>query len=83
MSSGGSDLAAVGTAAVALGVVSVAVGTALLVLAGLTDGGGDVEAGGVIFVGPIPVVFGTGRAAAWLAVAIALLMVAFYAVVLR
>lgn len=79
------DPGTLGVLAIAAGLALVVLGTALLVLAGLlgSEGGaGDVEAGGVVFVGPIPIVFGTGQGAVWLALAIAALMVLVYAFVL-
>ena len=48
-------------------------------------GKGDVEAeaGGVVFIGPIPVVFGTSKGVVWIALAIALLMLVFLFVFYR
>jgi len=44
-----------------VGMVLVLVGLFLIMLSALLSEG-EVEAGGVIMIGPIPIVFGTGRA---------------------
>ena len=57
------------------GFVLIVVGVLVSVVRNLSDQGGfDAEAGGVVFIGPIPVVFGTSRGIVWIALAIALLM---------
>ncbi len=47
-----------------LGLALVFIGVAVIVVASIALGGGSV--GGVIFIGPIPIVFGVGPDAAWL-----------------
>jgi uncharacterized membrane protein len=47
-----------------LGLALVFIGVAVIVVASIALGGGSV--GGVIFIGPIPIVFGAGPDAAWL-----------------
>jgi len=47
-----------------LGIALVFVGVAVLVVVAMLGGSGSV--GGVIFIGPIPIVFGTGPDSAWL-----------------
>jgi len=47
-----------------LGIALVFVGVAVLVVAAVLGGSGSV--GGVIFIGPIPIVFGAGPDSAWL-----------------
>ncbi len=49
-----------------LGLVVVFVGIAVLVVAKLTYGSGQSSFGGVIFIGPIPIVIGAGPNATWL-----------------
>lgn len=50
-----------------VGFVIIVVGVVLVVLASAL-GEGSVSAGGVIFIGPFPIVFGVGPDAAWLIV---------------
>ena len=47
-----------------LGIALVFVGVAVLVVAAVLSGSGSV--GGVIFIGPIPIVFGAGPESTWL-----------------
>ena len=47
-----------------LGIALVFLGVAVLVVAAVLDGSGSV--GGVIFIGPIPIVFGAGPESTWL-----------------
>ena len=44
------------------------------ILLSAAHGEGDLEGGGVIMIGPIPIVFGTSRGAATLAMVLALLL---------
>ncbi|MDY6765901.1 MAG: DUF131 domain-containing protein [Candidatus Nanohaloarchaea archaeon] len=64
-------LVAAGLGVILLGVVLVLAGT---VLGG--DGDGEVEAGGVVFIGPIPVVFGSNAQVAALSVVVGAVMLA-------
>jgi uncharacterized protein (TIGR00304 family) len=41
----------------------------------LGEGDIEAEAGGVVFIGPVPIVFGTGRGVVWIALAIAFLII--------
>jgi len=63
-------LVGVGFALIMLGVLLIFLG----VLAGAVKGGGEVEAGGVIIIGPIPIVFGTSGRAALAAAVLGLVM---------
>ncbi len=49
-----------------LGIALVFVGIAVVVLSGVFSGSGSV--GGVIFIGPVPIVFGAGPDSTWLIV---------------
>jgi uncharacterized protein (TIGR00304 family) len=66
------------------GFVLIVVGVLVSVVRNLSDEGGfDAEAGGVVFIGPIPVVFGTSRGVVWIALAVALLMLVSFFVFYR
>ena len=66
------------------GFVLIVVGVLVSVVRSLSgEGGFDAEAGGVVFIGPIPVVFGTSRGVVWIALAIALLMLVSFFVFYR
>ena len=60
-----------------LGVVLVFLG----VFASIMSGAGKVEAGGVVMIGPIPVIFGTSAKAALIAALLAIIMMIVYIVV--
>jgi uncharacterized membrane protein len=51
---------------VVLGISLVFVGIAVLIVASVFAGGGSGSVGGVIFIGPFPIVFGVGPDATWL-----------------
>lgn len=51
---------------VVLGISLVFVGVAVIIVASVFAGGGSGSVGGVIFIGPFPIVFGAGPDAAWL-----------------
>lgn len=51
---------------VALGISLIFVGIAVIIVASVFASGGSSSVGGVIFIGPFPIVFGTGPDAAWL-----------------
>ena len=62
---------------VALGITMIFVGVLLVflgVLAQAMQGGGEAEAGGVIIIGPLPIIFGTSSKAALLAAVLGLVM---------
>jgi uncharacterized membrane protein len=68
----------VGLAIVVIGIVTVILASAV--------GTGSISAGGVIFIGPFPIVFGTGPDATWLIVislVIAVLMFVLFFVMRR
>jgi uncharacterized membrane protein len=68
-----------------VGFAVIIVGIILVILAS-AFGGGSVSAGGVIFIGPFPLVFGAGPDAAWLIVislAVAVLMFVLFFVLRR
>jgi len=66
----------------ALGTVLCAVGALIMVLRSMRTASGQVRGGGVILVGPVPIVFGTGRDAARWAVLAVLLTVAVMALMI-
>ena len=66
----------------ALGIVLCAVGALIMVLRSMRTASGQVRGGGVILVGPVPIVFGTGRDAARWAVLAVLLTVAVMALMI-
>jgi len=63
-----------------IGLVTVALGTAILFVAVVLAGGG-ISAGGVVFVGPIPIIFGSGGDPALIALVSLLAVAAMLAVV--
>jgi len=63
-----------------IGLVTAALGTAFLFVAVVLAGGG-ISAGGVVFVGPIPIIFGSGGDPALIALVSLLAMAAMLAVV--
>lgn len=65
-----------GTLLILAGFVLIFAGVVVSVARSLL-GEGDIEAevGGVVFIGPVPIVFGTGRGVVWIALAIAFLMI--------
>ena len=78
------DAVPVGVLLILVGFALVFVGFIVVVAGSLLSGDGvDAEAGGVVFIGPIPVVFGTSKGIVWIALSIAALMLAFYFVVYR
>lgn len=79
------DISSAGFVLIAAGFVLVFVGTLAVVAGSFLDveGGAEAEAGGVIFIGPIPVVFGTSKGVVWIALAIAALMLVFFFVFYR
>ena len=69
-----------------LGFLLVFVGIIVLVVASLMSSGGSGSFGGVVFIGPIPIVFGAGPDSNWLiiiSIIIAVVMVAFFAIYMR
>jgi uncharacterized protein (TIGR00304 family) len=65
------------------GFVLIVVGVLVSVVRSFGEEGFDAEAGGVVFIGPIPVVFGTSRGIVWIALAVALLMLVSFFVFYR
>jgi uncharacterized membrane protein len=51
---------------VLLGITLVFVGIAVIIIASVVLGGGSGSVGGIILIGPIPIVFGAGPEAGWL-----------------
>lgn len=49
-----------------LGGLLVFVGIIVLIVAAVLSSGGSANVGGVVFIGPIPIVFGVGPDAGWL-----------------
>jgi len=67
----GNLLILTGMGMILLGFLLVFIGAMLSTL----EGGGEVEGGGVIMIGPVPIVFGTGRGATTAMILAAILMV--------
>ena len=68
-----------------LGFAVVIVGIILVIVASLL-GGGSASVGGVIFIGPFPIVFGAGPDAAWLitiSIVISIVMIVVFALMRR
>ncbi|NJE54473.1 DUF131 domain-containing protein [Thermococcus sp. 21S9] len=65
-----------GEVLIGAGIVLIFIGFLLVFLGTLISalGGGNVEGGGVIMIGPIPIVFGTSRSAVTVASVIALVL---------
>ncbi|MEM1620072.1 MAG: DUF131 domain-containing protein [Fervidicoccaceae archaeon] len=74
-------LLSVGLLLVLLGVVVLIAGSLALTFKTLREGGGEVETGGIIFVGPIPIVWGTTRKIALSMLLLALVLTAALALV--
>lgn len=66
----GSILILGGMGLILLGFLMIFIG----ILLSAAQGDGEVEGGGVIMIGPVPIVFGTNRGAATLAMILALLL---------
>jgi len=69
-----------------LGFLLVFVGIIVLIVASLMSSGGSDSFGGVVFIGPIPIVFGAGPDSNWLiiiSIIIAVVMIAFFAIYMR
>jgi uncharacterized membrane protein len=49
-----------------LGIIMVFVGIAIIIVAAALSAGGSTGFGGVVFIGPFPIVFGAGQSASWL-----------------
>ena len=72
----GRTLITAGIALILTGFLLVFIGT----LVAASGGDGDVEGGGVIMIGPIPIVFGTSRGAATLAMILAVILMGMWLV---
>jgi len=70
----GGILIGAGIALILIGFLLVLIGTLISAF-----GEGDVEGGGVIMIGPIPIVFGTGRGAT-LAMVLAVILMALWVI---
>ena len=70
----GRGLILAGMGLILIGFLLVFIGTIVSAL----GGEGDVEGGGVIMIGPIPIVFGTSRGAAGMAMILAILLMALW-----
>jgi uncharacterized membrane protein len=69
-----------------LGFSTTLVGLVLVTVAATTSQGGSTSSGGIIFIGPIPIVFGAGPGAQWLiliAIALAVLSVIMFLILRR
>ena len=71
----GEALIGAGIALILIGFLLVFIGT----LISAFSGEGDVDGGGVIMIGPIPIVFGTGRGAT-LAMVLAVILMALWVI---
>lgn len=63
-------------ALIPVGIGVILLGMLILVVGIATTGNGNVEGGGIIFIGPIPIVFGSNSRMTWLAAVIGGLMLA-------
>ncbi len=70
----GKGLILAGMGLILIGFLLVFIGTIISAL----GGEGDVEGGGVIMIGPIPIVFGTSRGAAGMAMILAILLMGLW-----
>ena len=70
----GEELILAGIALIFIGFLMVFIGTLMTAASGETD----VEGGGVIMIGPIPIVFGTSRGAATIAMILAVVLMALW-----
>ena len=70
----GEELIFAGIALIFIGFLLVFIGTLMTAASGETD----VEGGGVIMIGPIPIVFGTSRGAATIAMILAVVLMALW-----
>ncbi len=70
----GNTLITAGIALILVGFLLVFLGT----IVAASGGKGDVEGGGVIMIGPIPIVFGTGEGAVTLAMVLAIIMMVLW-----
>jgi uncharacterized protein (TIGR00304 family) len=75
----GETLIFIGIAAVIIGMLLLFVGTALL-SSGKEEGNGKVSSGGVILIGPIPIIFGNDKSMISVAIvgAIIIMIVAYF-----
>jgi len=72
-----------GEVLIGAGIVLMLIGFLLVFVGALLsafEGGGDVEGGGVIMIGPIPIVFGTSRGALTLVSILAVLLMLLWIV---
>jgi len=65
-----------GMALIFIGFLMMFIGTIVSAL----GGEGEVEGGGVIMIGPIPIVFGTSRGAAGMAMVLAIILMALWVI---
>ncbi|ASJ06256.1 TIGR00304 family membrane protein [Thermococcus pacificus] len=72
----GKALILTGMALILIGFLLVFIGTLVSALGGESD----VEGGGVIMIGPIPIVFGTNRGAAGAAMVLAIILMALWVI---
>ena len=72
----GSLLIMTGMGMIMLGFLLVFIGTIVSAL----GGEGDVEGGGVIMIGPVPIIFGTSRGAAGMALILAIILMALWVI---
>ncbi len=70
----GEELILAGIALIFIGFLMVFIGTLMTAASGETD----VEGGGVIMIGPIPIVFGTSRGAVTIAMILAVVLMALW-----
>ncbi|MEM1605579.1 MAG: DUF131 domain-containing protein [Fervidicoccaceae archaeon] len=69
----------IGFITIMIGIALIIIGSIISVLRASSEENMEVEAGGVVFIGPIPIVFGTNKQIAWYmlltAVVLAILMI--------
>lgn len=69
----------IGFITILIGIVLIIIGSVISVMRAPSQKNMEVEAGGVVFIGPIPIIFGTNKQIAWYmlvtAVVLAILMI--------
>lgn len=74
------------TILIILGVIFSIIGVLIISIGTILESSGNISTGGVIFIGPIPIVFGSGEYGSqliWLGLVIAGLMLIIYYIMIR
>ncbi len=78
----GRDLMALGVILIVLGILAVFLGLAANI-SSREEGQGSIRGGGVVMIGPIPLIFGTDRESASVVIILAIILVLFSYLLLR